>query len=171
MIITLNFDDQSASSMCLGRIGEHNATVLDVTCNFNDSRAVAYRLAFQCGGKSYHSEVITSLPIQFSLPQALTLAPRMSIQVVAYDTDGNYIGKSAKMSGFYFAPSIGTASEIEKNEPSIDAELTALELRVSALEEGLSDAEIIEVCSLFADFISDENGNILGADSSTAIAF
>ena len=37
--------------------------------------------------------------------------------------------------------------------------------------QSLTDTQIIEVCALFADFISDENGNILGADSQMAIAF
>jgi len=133
MTVSLNFNTMKASpSLCLGRIGEHNATDLEITWTNSDERVASYRVAFQTGGKSILSDSFNSMPIEVALWQQLTLNPRLSIQIIAYDVNGDYIGKSDKFSGLYFAPSVnGINTDIDDEAQDIGAEVTRLEAEVA----------------------------------------
>jgi hypothetical protein len=133
MTTSLNFNTMKASpSLCLGRIGEHNATDLEITWTNSDERVASYRVAFQTGGKSILSDSFSSMPIEVALWQQLTLNPRLSIQIIAYDVNGDYIGKSDKFSGLYFAPSVnGINTDIDDEAQDIAAEVTRLEAEVA----------------------------------------
>ena len=133
MTISLNFNTMKASpSLCLGRIGEHNATDLEITWTNSDERIASYRVAFQTGGKSILSDSFSSMPIEVALWQQLTLNPRLSIQIIAYDVNGDYIGKSDKFCGLYFAPSVsGINTDIDGEAQDIGAEVTRLEAEVA----------------------------------------
>ena len=133
MTVSLNFNTMKASpSLCLGRIGEHNATDLEITWTNSDERVASYRVAFQTGGKSILSDSFNSMPIEVALWQQLTLNPRLSIQIIAYDVNGDYIGKSDKFCGLYFAPSVnGINTDIDGEAQDIGAEVTRLEAEVA----------------------------------------
>ena len=94
------------STYHLGVVGEHNATKLIITPPkdlINDAVAY-YRVQFKLRNKT--NPVITqeyyTYPIEVMLVQALTLNTSLTIQIVAYDNDGNYLGISKKIDGFYF---------------------------------------------------------------------
>ena len=133
MTVSLNFNTMKATpSLCLGRIGEHNATDLEITWTNSDERVASYRVAFQTGGKSILSDSFSSMPIEVALWQQLTLNPRLSIQIIAYDVNGDYIAKSDKFSGLYFAPSVnGINTDIDGEAQDIGAEVTRLEAEVA----------------------------------------
>ena len=134
--VTVNFNTMKASSMELGHIGEHNAVTLEISWTNEDERVAAYRVAFQTGGKSILSDSYSSMPIEVALWQQLTMNPRCSIQVIAYDANGDYIGKSAKFSGFYFAPSVsGRDAQTETEANDIASELSRVEATVSAMSD------------------------------------
>ena len=140
--VTVNFNTMKASSMELGHIGEHNATTLEVTWTNSDERVASYRVAFQTGGKSVLSDSYYSMPIEIALWQQLTLNPRMSIQIIAYDSEGDYIGKSEKFSGFYFAPSVqSNEAAADTDQHDIGAELSRVETTVADHEERIDALE------------------------------
>lgn len=143
MTVSLNFDEMTATSMELGHIGEHNATTLEVTWTNSDERVSSYRVAFQTGGKSVLSDSFFSMPIEVALWQQLTLNPRMSIQIIAYDSEGDYIGKSEKFSGFYFAPSVqSNEAAADTDQHDIGAELSKVEATVADHEERIDALEV-----------------------------
>ena len=144
MTVSLNFNTMKASpSLCLGRIGEHNATDLEITWTNSDERIASYRVAFQTGGKSVLSDSFFSMPIEVALWQQLTLNPRMSIQIIAYDSEGDYIGKSEKFSGFYFAPSVqSNEAAADTDQHDIGAELSKVEATVADHEERIDALEV-----------------------------
>lgn len=142
MTISINYDEMTATSMELGHIGEHNATTLEVTWTNSDERVASYRVAFQTGGKSVLSDSYYSMPIEVALWQQLTLNPRMSIQIIAYDSEGDYIGKSEKFSGFYFAPSVqSNEAAADTDQHDIGAELSRVETTVADHEERIDALE------------------------------
>ena len=158
MAITINFNAETiVGNFCLGRIGEHNATELVITVPTalsSDSRTDSYRVAFHTGGNTILSESYTESPITISLWRQLTLAPRLSLQVIAYDNDGNFVGKSVKLSGFYFEPSVmGDSVEADGSNPDLaheildimakneeqDGRLDSDESAITALQNGKVD--------------------------------
>ena len=158
MAITINFNSETiVSSFNLGKIGEHNATEIIITVPTalsGDSRTDSYRVAFHTNGNTVLSEAYTSSPITISLWKQLTQAPRLSLQVIAYDNDGNFIGKSQKLSGFYFEPSVpGEAVEADGSNSDLaheilnilaknaeqDARLTIDDNLIAALQSGKVD--------------------------------
>lgn len=160
MAITINFnEDPIVGNLNLGKIGEHNATELIITVPTalsEDSRTQSYRVAFHTNGNTVLSEAYTSSPITISLWKQLTQAPRLSLQVIAYDNDGNFIGKSQKLSGFYFEPSVpGEAVEADGSNSDLaheilnilaknaeqDARLTIDDNLIADLQSGKVDKE------------------------------
>lgn len=158
MAITINFNAETiVGNFCLGRIGEHNATELVITVPTalsGDPRTESYRVAFHTNGQTILSESYTESPITISLWRQLTLAPRLSLQVIAYDGAGEYVGKSVKLSGFYFEPSVmGDSVEADGSNPDLaheildimaknaeqDARLNADEGNITALQSGKVD--------------------------------
>lgn len=126
--ITINFTAQTVvSSYDLGRIGEHNATELVITPPTSlsgDSRTALYRVQFRTGSEIVTSESYTEVPFTVALWQQLTEHSRLSLQVVAYDANGEYIGKSDKLSGFYFNASVsGTLAEADEQLHGLEAEI------------------------------------------------
>ena len=128
--ITINFTAQNiVSSYNLGKIGEHNATMLTVTppeVLSGDSRTAMYRIAFGTGKDTVLTSSFTTTPIVVELWQQLTKHSRMSIQVIAYDTNGDFVGKSEKLTGFYFDASVEVVNEVNiEDNPDIVSEISA----------------------------------------------
>ena len=127
--VTINFTAQTnvVSDYDLGRIGEHNATELVITPPTSlsgDSRTALYRVQFRTGSEIVTSESYTEVPFTVALWQQLTEHSRLSLQVVAYDANGEYIGKSDKLSGFYFNASVsGTPAEADEQLHGLEAEI------------------------------------------------
>lgn len=122
--ITINFTAQTVvSDYALGRIGEHNATQLTITppdALTLEPRAATYRVQFRTGSEVVTSESFATVPFTIPLWQQLTEHSRLSLQIIAYDADGEYIGKSEKLSGFYFEPSVaGNSEEADKEVKSL----------------------------------------------------
>jgi len=145
MTVTIDFTTQSISAHTLGRIGEHNATTLVITPPTElseDSRTTHYRIAFGVRDEAVLSEAFTETPITVSLSKQLTRASRLSIQVVAYDSEGNYVGKSDKLSGFCLAPSVeGTEISADGTNSDIAWEIVELGEKVDALDDRVTAAE------------------------------
>lgn len=145
MTVTINYNTQAISAHTLGRIGEHNATTLVITPPTElseDSRTTHYRIAFGVRDEAILSEAFTETPITVSLSKQLTRASRLSIQVVAYDSEGNYVGKSDKLSGFCLAPSVeGTEISADGTNSDIAWEIVALSEDVDALDDRVTVAE------------------------------
>ena len=158
MAITINFNAETiVGNFCLGRIGEHNATELVITVPTalsGDPRTESYRVAFHTNGQTILSESYTESPITISLWRQLTLSPRLSLQVIAYDGAGDFVGKSVKLSGFYFEPSVmGDSVEADGSNPDLaheildimakneeqDTRLDSDESAITALQNGKVD--------------------------------
>ena len=151
MTVTINFTTQSISAHTLGRIGEHNATTLVITPPTElseDSRTTHYRVAFGVREDVVLTEAFTEIPIEVSLSKQITKASRLSLQVIAYDSEGNYVGKSDKLSGFCLAPSVeGTEISADGSNSDIAWEIVALEEKVDAVDGRmtLAESEILEL--------------------------
>ena len=122
--ITIDFTAETVvSDYDLGRIGEHNATQLTITppdALTLEPRTATYRVQFRTGSEVVTSESFTTVPFTIPLWQQLTEHSRLSLQIIAYDADGEYIGKSEKLSGFYFEPSVaGNSEEADKEVKSL----------------------------------------------------
>ena len=107
--IQINFQTKTPSSYDLGYIGEHNATEITFIPSDelkNDPRTAAYYLAFDTGGHIIPSEVKRiNEPFSVTLQQQLTKNHCMSIQLIAVDTEENFIGKTEFLRGFHFKAS------------------------------------------------------------------
>lgn len=145
MTVTIDFTTQSISAHTLGRIGEHNATTLIITPPTElseDSRTTHYRIAFGVRDEAVLSEAFTETPITVSLSKQITRASRLSLQVIAYDSEGNYVGKSDKLSGFCLAPSVeGTEISADGTNSDIAWEIVELGEKVDALDDRVTAAE------------------------------
>lgn len=151
MTVTINYNTQAISAHTLGRIGEHNATTLVITPPTElseDSRTTHYRIAFGVRDEAVLSEAFTETPITVSLSKQITRASRLSLQVIAYDSEGNYVGKSDKLSGFCLAPSVeGTEISADGTNSDIAWEIVALEERVDGFDDRitLAESEILDL--------------------------
>jgi len=128
--ITIDFTAQAVvSDYALGRIGEHNATQLTITppdALTLEPRTATYRVQFRTGSEVVTSESFTTVPFTIPLWHQLTEHSRLSLQIIAYDADGEYIGKSEKLSGFYFDASVGgTPADTDSDAHSLEAEVGA----------------------------------------------
>lgn len=146
MAITINFNAETiVGNFCLGRIGEHNATELVITVPTalsSDSRTDSYRVAFHTNGQTILSESYTESPITISLWRQLTLSPRLSLQVIAYDGAGDFVGKSVKLSGFYFEPSVmGDSVEADGSNPDLAHEILDIMAKNEEQDERLDSDE------------------------------
>lgn len=142
----LNFNaDDVASNYILGKTGEHNATQLVITPPSElseDIRTDHYRIAFFSAGKTVLSENITGEELSVALSSSITKNPRLSLQLIAYDDEGEFIGKSKKIDGFLFEPSISsTAIEIGGENNDIASEIVNICEAVEAVKSSVS-AEI-----------------------------
>lgn len=157
MTVTIDFTTQSISAHTLGRIGEHNATTLIITPPTElseDSRTTHYRIAFGVRDEAVLSEAFTETPITVSLSKQITRASRLSLQVIAYDSEGNYVGKSDKLSGFCLAPSVeGTEISADGTNSDLAWEIVALEEKVDGFDSRitLAESEILDLQNTKAD--------------------
>ncbi|MBQ0090293.1 MAG: hypothetical protein KBT27_13285 [Prevotellaceae bacterium] len=127
MTININFSEPMTTSVSLGKLGEHNSTVLFVSSDMSTEGITNYRLAFQTGGQAYLSESYSELPISYSLPRQLTMYPRISIQLIGYDSNGELVRKSDKFSKFYFEPSVsGAEVEVDGNNHDLASEIVSV---------------------------------------------
>lgn len=138
----LNFNaDEVASSYVLGKTGEHNATELAITPPTElseDERTKHYRVAFLSAGKAYLSEAQTGLSFNVALSSEITKNPRLSIQLIAYDNEGEFVGKSEKLEGFMLEPSIsGTSVEIDGENSDIANEIINIAASLNSIEASL----------------------------------
>lgn len=129
--ITIDFTaENTVSDLLLGKMGEHNAATITFTPPASlteDERTDHYRAAFASGGRTVLSEAFSEVPFSVPLWAQLTAFPRMSIQIIAYAADGAFIGKSDKLSGFYFEASVsGTAVETDGSNHDIAHEVKRL---------------------------------------------
>lgn len=116
-----------------GYIGEHNATLLEITPpkEMSDCEKIsAYKIAFELTNcRSVHSDEIAKAPsISMYLPSQITSSRIIAVQLEGYSTDGSLIAKSEKAVKIRFAPSVhgvetgydngkpfNTATEIKEN--------------------------------------------------------
>lgn len=134
MIININLS-QPMENTSLGKLGEHNATTLVVTDDMPAENITHYRLAFQSGGQATLSEAFASLPITYPLPRALTSYPRISMQLIGYDDDGNLVRKSDKIAKFYFEPSIpNTEIEVDGANHDLAGEIVSMKADIELLD-------------------------------------
>lgn len=134
MNININLS-QPMENTSLGKLGEHNATTLVVTDDMPAENITHYRLAFQSGGQATLSEAFASLPITYPLPRALTSYPRISMQLIGYDDDGNLVRKSDKIAKFYFEPSIpNTEIEVDGANHDLAGEIVSMKADIEILD-------------------------------------
>lgn len=127
MTININFSEPMTNSVSLGKLGEHNSTVLLVSADMSAEGITNYRLAFQTGGQAYLSESYSELPISYPLPRQLTMYPRISMQLIGYDSNGELVRKSDKFSKFYFEPSVsGAEVEVDGNNHDLASEIVSV---------------------------------------------
>lgn len=94
----------------VGRIGEHNATKLLITppTEMQSNGDISfYYVAFETGGKVYHSERIEKADtIVVSLWKQLTENKTLSVQVEGCSKDESILEKSVLLTGLCFLPSV-----------------------------------------------------------------
>lgn len=142
----INFTAETiTSNFVLGKTGEHNATQLTITPPAELSGEVRtdhYRVAFFSAGKTYLSAAKTGATFNVALSSDVTKSPNLSLQVIAYDDEGEFIGKSKRVDGFSFEPSIsGTAIEIDGENNDIANEIVNISDSLDSVESSLT-AEI-----------------------------
>lgn len=137
----------------VGRIGEHKATKLVIIppAEIAENKAVtSYIIAFTTGGMVIHSEPFNkaetlSVPIWRQLTQHSVLG----IQLEAYDSAGEYIGKSEYVSGLRFLPS-ANGNDIPADTDNPDFVSMCLKTKHSHENKHVLDK-----------LSEDENGNLL----------
>ncbi len=140
----------------LGRMGEHNASELVFTPPAElseEERTDHYRVAFFTGGKTYLSEMFNEIPFTVPMWRELTGNARMCLQIIAYDENREFVGKSKKIGGFYFEPSVSeTAVELGGENPDIASEIIHIseavqteKSRAEAAETVLSNSKVDKV--------------------------
>ncbi len=140
----------------LGRMGEHNASELVFTPPeelSEEERTDHYRVAFFTGGKTYLSEMYAEVPFTVPVWHELTGNSRMSLQIIAYDESREFVGKSPKIGGFYFEPSVsGAAVELGGENPDIASEIKHIsevvqteKSRAEAAETALENSKVDKV--------------------------
>lgn len=94
----------------VGRIGEHNATKLLITppTEMQSNGDISfYYVAFETGGKVYHSDRIEKAEIiEISLWKQLTENKTLSIQIEGCNKDESLLEKSVLLTGLCFLPSV-----------------------------------------------------------------
>lgn len=144
--VLINFNSSPVTSdFNLGMTGEHNAAQLVITPPENlssDERTSHYRIAFFSANKTYLSEAKTGESFAVALSSAVTKNPSLDIQLIAYDDEGEFIGKSERINDFKFEPSIaGTAVEIGGENGDIANEIVKISDSVDTVQSSLA-AEI-----------------------------
>lgn len=144
--VLINFNSSPVTSdFNLGMTGEHNAAQLVITPPENlssDERTSHYRIAFFSANKTYLSEAKTGESFAVALSSAVTKNPSLDIQLIAYDDEGEFIGKSERINGFKFEPSIsGTAVKIGEENGDIANEIVKISDSVDTVQSSLA-AEI-----------------------------
>lgn len=156
MTININLS-QEIENTSLGKLGEHNATTLVVTDDMPAENITHYRLAFQSGGQATLSEAFASLPITYPLPRALTSYPRISMQLIGYDDEGNLVRKSDKIAKFYFEPSIpNTEIEVDGSNHDLAFEIVTIKGEIEAI-----DAKIDTKADKGTSYTKDEENALL----------
>lgn len=102
-------DNPCVDGHVLGRIGEHNATELIITPPADiaaHEAVVSYIIAFSVSNMIIHTKPFEkSETVTVPLWKQLTQEPVIGVQLEAYDSDGEFIGKSEYLSGLRFTPS------------------------------------------------------------------
>lgn len=102
-------DNPCVDGHVLGRIGEHNATELIITPPADiaaHEAVVSYIIAFSVSNMIIHTKPFKkSETVTVPLWKQLTQEPVIGVQLEAYDSDGEFIGKSEYLSGLRFTPS------------------------------------------------------------------
>ncbi|MCQ2474711.1 MAG: hypothetical protein MJ173_02270 [Clostridia bacterium] len=139
----INFNSSPVTSdFNLGMTGEHNAAQLLITPPENlssDERTSHYRIAFFSANKTYLSEAKTGESFAVALSSAVTKNPSLDIQLIAYDDEGEFIGKSERINDFKFEPSIsGTAVEIGEENEDIANEIVKISDSLDTIQSSLA---------------------------------
>lgn len=141
--VLINFNSSPVTSdFNLGMTGEHNAAQLVITPPENlslDERTSHYRIAFFSANKTYLSEAKTGESFAVALSSAVTKNPSLDIQLIAYDDEGEFIGKSERINDFKFEPSIsGTAVEIGEENEDIANEIVKISDSLDTIQSSLA---------------------------------
>lgn len=129
--VTIDFNTaEVCGRRTLGFIGEHNATELVIIPprELEESEKVTgYAAAFTTDGRVIRSRTYQKgEELKIPLWQQLTQASVLGVQLEAFDSDGEFVGKSAFIPCLRFLPSAdGTPAETDTENSSVLSEIAA----------------------------------------------
>ena len=167
--INLTGEGQSCSSYVLGMSGEHCYSTLRIAlhprfCNCK------FLLNFNCeDGTNFTAPFIDySKIIEYEIPSKILKPGKIIVSIIAVDKS---VGKRELAFENTFQVIDSVADELFEGDDAYELFMLLGEATESLKQLSISEESNLSLCAEFSDFIVDENGDILGIDENTPLAF